>query len=298
MTELTSLMALVKELREGLARLEAEIAHLQTERGPAPPGDRSAIATPIRPPDLHLPNVILPTQTDDPDWITGGRPARYRDFQDCCAVGNDCGYFCSGTLIAPNVVVSAGHCFHPSCLEPDRVFLRGNDIHRPAQGDVVRVTATRHPDPEVDLKLLVLDEPYAKVKPRRIARESDILRAKEALLVGFGHIDLGGTFGYGIKRQVRVPIVSCDCTGTTHGDQYGCRPGFEMVAGQRGLARDTCKGDSGGPLYIQGSDGAYYLLGVTSRGAKGADHVCGDGGIYVRVDKFTEWIREVSGADI
>jgi endonuclease G len=73
----------------------------------------------------------------------------------------------------------------------------------------------------------------------------------------------------------------------------GCAPAREMVlAAQSG--RDTCKGDSGGPLYV--AKGKQWLLaGVTSRGTDLATTMCGDGGIYTRVDKYRTWISSVLG---
>ena len=50
-------------------------------------------------------------------------------------------------------------------------------------------------------------------------------------------------------------------------------------------------------MYIDSVDGGMSLLGVTSRGVR-SRNVCGDGGIYVRVDQFIEWIREQTGLEI
>jgi len=97
---------------------------------------------------------------------------------------------------------------------------------------------------------------------------------------------------------VDVPIMSIDCGGAGDPKHYGCLPDRELVAGHSGLMLDSCNGDSGGPLYVQGADGQYYLLGATSRGARGGFHKCGDGGIYVRVDLCLDWIRKVTGAQI
>jgi secreted trypsin-like serine protease len=97
---------------------------------------------------------------------------------------------------------------------------------------------------------------------------------------------------------VEVPITSLDCSDPHHPKRFGCLPGREIVAGQRGLRLDSCKGDSGGPLYIRKTKGEYSLLGATSRGARESFTTCGDGGIYVRVDLCLDWIREVTGVNI
>ena len=101
--------------------------------------------------------------------------------------------------------------------------------------------------------------------PRLVARGPEINAARVATVVGFGHIDLNGTLGYGLKRKVEVPITSLDCGAPGDLKKYGCFPQREMVAGHRGLKLDSCSGDSGGPLYIQANDGVYLLLGATSR---------------------------------
>jgi len=246
-------------------------------------------------PERELAQVILPTWTDEPDWIVGGRRARPGDFADCCAVGNEQGYFCTGTLIAPNVVVTAKHC--PEAAPVTRVFLRGNDIDRPDRGETIEVTDVfLHPDPKVDLAVLVLGTDATAI-PRPVAQGTEMEQAAEAMLVGFGTINLDGTVGYGIKRQVQVPIAFLDGS-LPNALALGCRGDFEMVAGHRGLAKDSCRGDSGGPLYIRTAEGGFALLGATSRGLALATTMCGDGGIYVRVDRCLDWIREVTGADL
>jgi len=70
------------------------------------------------------------------------------------------------------------------------------------------------------------------------------------------------------------------------------------------VGKDSCKGDSGGPLYmsrvtssgravLDGLD-PFYLVGVVSFGSK----VCGAGtpGVYTRVHNYIPWIQEQIGA--
>jgi secreted trypsin-like serine protease len=233
--------------------------------------------------------IILPTVSDyNPEPIIGGD--RTSDFPDCCAVGND-GYFCcSGTLVAPNLVITAAHC-----VGMTRVFLGGDDTNRPEAGEIIRVS-DEHRHERADIRVLVLER-ESEVTPRHVA-QGDEVRGDSALVVGFGTVNLDGTIGYGIKRKVTVPILSLICAYPDDQDQYGCHRGDEMVAGQRGLLRDSCCGDSGGPLYIQGETGEYHLLGATSRGIRGGNRACGDGGVYVRVDQLLSWIRDRTGVTI
>lgn len=225
--------------------------------------------------------------------IVGGGPT---DFPDCVCVGNVGSWCCSGTLVAPNVVVTAGHC---DTVCSARVFF-GNDITQPGKSAKVK-QAVRHPEyaqggKHNDLTVLILDDDVAGVAPRRMAT-TDMIQGDAVYfvrVVGFGNTDPDSTSGFGKKRMVDVPIATKDCSDDPQ-HNYGCDPGLELVAGAPFLNRDSCNGDSGGPVYIQANDGQWYLAGATSRATNQSLHACGDGGIYVRLDKFAAWIRSIPG---
>lgn len=255
----------VQEIEDALGRLSVEIGEAAAERGPR-------VEPPTRP----------------GREIVGG--AETQDFPDCCALGDDRGYFCSGTLIAANVVVTAEHCRGLT-----RAYLRGADVTKPADAEIIPIVG-EFVHPELDLRVLLLAHDAA-TPPRTVGSAAQLDGIAEVTLVGFGTIDPDGRFGYGVKRRVDVPVQTFDCGQMGDPKRYGCLPGREIVAGHAGLMLDSCKGDSGGPLYIQ-KGGEFYLLGATSRGARGGFRECGDGGIYVRVDLCLDWIREVTGAEI
>lgn len=235
-------------------------------------------------------------------WIIGGGPVMGSNFQDVVAVGDDGGWFCSGTLIAENAVLTAGHCICDG-LTVTRVFF-GDDVE--CEGKVVPVgREVRHPNyhsdrrkgEKNDLMVLILASAIRDVQPRRIASSEIIDMATNARVVGFGDTDPEGSFGYGIKRQTDVPIVSHSCQGymDRKDDEtaYGCDPNLELVAGKPLLAMNTCSGDSGGPLYVSDGQGGWLLAGATSRATHQRIHDCGDGGIYARVDRYLDWIRSI-----
>jgi hypothetical protein len=115
----------------------------------------------------------LANRTQGGTRVIGGRPVAKGQFLDCVAVGNDQQWACTGTLIAPNVVVTAGHC----AKYGTRVFF-GNDVTKP--GKIVTVKE-RVPHPEYhkgenksDLMLLLLDEQVQNIAPRRLATTAEI----------------------------------------------------------------------------------------------------------------------------
>jgi endonuclease G len=139
------------------------------------------------------------------------------------------------------------------------------------------------------------------IAPVAIATEAQTNAATETTLVGFGNDDILSTRGFGIKRQVRVPITHVERAGEDLDDaeqELGFESDLEFVAG--GLGFDSCNGDSGGPAYID-AGGRRVLAGLTSRATETARNPCGEGGIYTRVDRNMDFVREVaasSGIDI
>jgi len=209
------------------------------------------------------------------------------DYKDCVAVGSRNGWCCTGTLVAPNVVITAGHCVRGNCS--DRVFV-GDDVTMP--GTVISVRdASSHPnyappDPTHDLGVLILDED-AGGEPRSIANADMLQAATSVRLAGYGNTDPNSSGGYGRRRMVDVALASPD-------RKYGADPDSEFVAGAPFLDRDSCNGDSGGPAFIQ-SNRRWYLAGATSRATASSVRPCGDGGIYTRVDVFEDWVKSVPG---
>jgi len=99
--------------------------------------------------------------------IIGGQKVPAAQFPDCVAVGSDHEWACSGTLIAPRIVLSAGHCAEYAT----RVFF-GNDVKR--KGTTISVERrVRHPEyqngKKHDLLLLFLER-AATAQPRVIAQ--------------------------------------------------------------------------------------------------------------------------------
>jgi hypothetical protein len=178
---------------------------------------------------------------------------------------------CTGTLVAPDVVLTAGHC-----VAFGRLFDRFTefgvtfDLVFGPSSRVIRATARVHPDytfqfptplPDdpvdlSDLALLILDEPVGLIP---------------AQLPPPGFLDhiagMSGplTFvGYGIPRA----DASFDERGTRRAGSVRLGPVFDPVVVTSPDPAVGCVGDSGGPLLLgpahaaRGQGGARMVLGV------------------------------------
>ena len=242
----------------------------------------------------YLANIRKLVKQKPNERIVGGSAVEGAEFDDCVAVGDDEDFGCTGTLIAANVVLTAAHC---EALHT-RVFI-GNNLSKKGREFRVR-KHLRHKQFDSafrnDLMLLILEKKVTGVKPRALATKALIDAATTARVVGFGTSDVHATQGFGVKRKTDVPIVSQGCRGSVGGKSdasvYGCHHDREIVAGKPLFLHDTCKGDSGGPFFVKDAKGRWLLAGVTSRGTDLAKTLCGDGGLYVRVDAYADWIAD------
>lgn len=223
--------------------------------------------------------------------IVGGDVADAGAWPDVVAVEYPWGTSCTGTLVAPTLVLTAGHCVTGA----HTVIIGAHDYEVGGERIAV-VDAWAHDDPvhTYDVGLLVLEH-AATSAPRLLVRDcvaDEVIDGAAVTLAGYGAINGEGTEYETLLREAHTTVQDADCSDLTRGCNALVSPGGEVIAGGEGI--DSCNGDSGGPLFLDRPDGS-MLLGVTSRAAQPAEHVCGDGGIYVRVDAIADWIEATSG---
>ncbi len=219
--------------------------------------------------------------------IINGEPDAVHPATVALTGGPGSGYFCSGSLITENVVLTAGHCVdgtNPSYIQVffgDSVWGAGE--YRPVrEGEV-------HPNYDRDLilndlALLQLANPApADVTPvPHLPADLGLSAADEGVTTvdfsGFGATETGGS---GVKLHVSDTIdVVCDGPGVCAGYVNPNAFGYDQQPG------GPCSGDSGGPAYVV-RDGTEYVAGATSYG----DQNCAQFGVSTTVDRFAGWIN-------
>ena len=200
---------------------------------------------------------------------------------------------CSGTLIAPTVVLTAGHCAgEPGEFSGMRIFtesdVQNGDNNYPFPGPNTVEAASWRAHPlytsgaffRHDVGVITLSkavklaaEKYGKLPA---VNELDALQRGNATrftAVGYGLQKINPVFieAEKIRMSAEPHLVQINAPGFT-GD-------FSMLLSNNAATGGTCFGDSGGPNYLGSSN---VVAGVTSFGLNGS---CGGTGGVFRLDR-------------
>jgi hypothetical protein len=185
--------------------------------------------------------------------------------------------YCTGTLIAPDVVVTAAHCIElrGRTIVPDEVLF-GAAFETDEQERIPAAWTQTHADYnassfKADVGLVGLThtsstDPVAVNSVPMNERIGD----SELRFVGFGFLAPGPEGGTGVKYFRESSILEV-------GEEFFS---YRQV---------TCHGDSGGPALLIEEDGA-VIMGTTSHGPVGCFDVLDS--FSLRSDLYFDWIEE------
>jgi hypothetical protein len=198
------------------------------------------------------------------------------------------GSFCTGTAIARDLVLTAGHCVAPAAayrvllpdIKPPGLAIRSIAVHpryNPKDYAAGRVTA--------DVALIKLEQPLpAGIVPAALAPTTPVAPGDRFVIAGYGATSFGSETGNGTPRAAALIA-----TGKPGSLQIRL---FDPATRDQRAGLGACTGDSGGPAFVENA-GSYAFIGVVSW-STGAAATAGCGGLtgVTPLQLYRGWVVE------
>jgi secreted trypsin-like serine protease len=239
--------------------------------------------------------------------VSGGKQANVADVPFIASLPDGC----TGTLIAPDRVLTAGHCLDN--VTPTNFNVHLGTLHStsytsggvPARGFAIEPRfkesfpfAHRSPQNAIaqyDVGIVLLAQPVTGVTPVKLGTPADEKVGTTGSLFGYG---LGGPRPHGFSEPLRTGdltvISAAKCAKAYPKAIIASELCTQDLKSKHAPLVQACPGDSGGPTLVHTAQGPVEI-GITSWGPEVKDAKCGAQAlpeVTMRVSSFTSFIND------
>lgn len=195
-------------------------------------------------------------------------------------------HFCGGVLVDKEFILTAAHCLI-DLKDEYTAWIGGTNLKVRSQFEEILIDDILiHPDydgnsNENDIALAHLVRPSSMKLVTMNTNKNNEKTGKQLTAGGWGVLKSSSNTMSDNFRKVKLPLVSQSTCKTTMGFPAG--ESSTVCAGFAAGKKDTCSGDSGGPLYTGNT-----VVGLVSFGEDCAKP--NKYGVYTRVSHYKSWV--------